>query len=511
MDEARMRNPVFPLFHRAIEAGEKPFIALDDGRRVTLQSAFASAGQFANTLKTLGVKPGDRVAAIVEKSAEALIVYLACLRAGIVYLPLNSSYTSSEVGYFVEDAGPRLILCDPQRHAEIADLARKVGGSSAYTLGSRGLGDFLDLAKSCSPEFEDVARAGDDLAAILYTSGTTGRPKGAMLTRDNLLSNAQALTDTWQMTSTDILIHALPIFHTHGLFVATNTVLYSGASMLFQQRFDANAILKLLPRATMLMGVPTFYSRLLSLSGLDRTACKNIRLFISGSAPLSAETHRQFLTQTGHAILERYGMSETGMITSNPLHGDRRAGTVGFPLSGIQIRIAEPERGGRLPTGEIGVVEVKGPNVCKGYWRAPEKTTESFRRDGFFITGDLGFVDGDGYLSLVGRDRDLVISGGLNVYPAEVEAHIDAFPGVAESAVIGIPHPDLGEGVTAVVAAREGMSLVEKEMQDALTMILARYKTPKRIIVVQSLPRNAMGKVQKNILRDRYASIYQDS
>jgi malonyl-CoA/methylmalonyl-CoA synthetase len=448
---------------RAAAPGHAPFIRIDSTRTWTYDDAFALSGRLAGAMDTLGIRPGDRVAVQVEKSAEALILYLACLRSGAVYLPLNTAYTLAELDYFIGDAEPRLVV---------------------------------------------VAPAADDLAAILYTSGTTGRSKGAMLTHGNLLSNALTLRDYWRVTAGDRLIHALPIFHTHGLFVATNVTLLAGASMFLLSKFDADEVVSLMPQATMLMGVPTFYVRLLQSPRLDREAVANIRLFISGSAPLLAETHTEFQARTGHAILERYGMTETNMNTSNPYEGKRIAGTVGFPLPGVTVRVTDPATGAALPVEETGMIEIKGPNVFKGYWRMPEKTAAEFTADGFFISGDLGKIDRDGYVHIVGRGKDLVISGGYNIYPKEVEGEIDQIEGVVESAVIGVPHPDFGEGVTAIVVHKPEAALDENAILSALQDRLARYKQPKRIIFADDLPRNTMGKVQKNILRQQYADLY---
>ncbi|RUY03186.1 malonyl-CoA synthase, partial [Mesorhizobium sp. M7A.F.Ca.US.005.03.2.1] len=376
------------------------------------------------------------------------------------------------------------------------------------TLGRDGRGSLTEQASRLPTDFHDVARGSDDLAAILYTSGTTGRSKGAMLSHENLASNARVLVEHWRFTGDDVLIHALPIFHTHGLFVATNVVLMAGASMLFEQKFDPARIVSLLPRATALMGVPTFYVRLLQHEGLDHEAAKNIRVFISGSAPLLAETHKAWRERTGHAILERYGMTETNMNTSNPYEGERRAGTVGFPLPGVTLRIADPDSGAALAQGEVGMIEVKGPNVFGGYWRMPEKTKAEFRADGFFITGDLGMTDADGYVHIVGRGKDLIISGGYNIYPKELESEIDALDGVSESAVIGVAHPDFGEGVTAVVVRAPSSRITGAEILGAIAGRVAKYKHPKRVIFVDELPRNTMGKVQKNLLRDTYKDIY---
>lgn len=384
----------------------------------------------------------------------------------------------------------------------------QASGAATFTLGSNGEGSLTELAAQQPTDFDAVARGPDDLAAILYTSGTTGRSKGAMLSHENLASNARVLVEQWRFTGDDVLIHALPIFHTHGLFVATNVTLMAGASMLFEQKFDGARIVSLLPRATVLMGVPTFYTRLLQQDGLDVQAAKNIRLFVSGSAPLLAETHKAWRERTGHDILERYGMTETNMNTSNPYEGERRAGTVGFPLPGVSLRIADPDSGDALGQGEVGMIEVKGPNVFSGYWRMPEKTKAEFRKDGFFITGDLGIIDADGYVHIVGRGKDLIISGGYNIYPKEIESEIDAVAGVLESAVIGIAHPDFGEGVTAVVVRAPASQITGAEIVGAIADQLAKYKHPKQVIFVDELPRNTMGKVQKNLLRETYKGLY---
>ncbi|WP_292329291.1 AMP-binding protein, partial [Mesorhizobium sp.] len=405
---------------------------------------------------------------------------------------------------------PRLIACDPDRLAGVEPLAASIG-AAVLTLGRDGQGTLASQASRQATQFSDLARGPDDLAAILYTSGTTGRSKGAMLSHENLASNARVLVEQWRFGADDVLIHALPIFHTHGLFVATNVVLMAGATMLFEQKFDPARILSLMPRATALMGVPTFYVRLLQQEGLTREAAKTIRVFISGSAPLLAETHKAWRERTGHAILERYGMTETNMNTSNPYDGERRAGTVGFPLPGVSLRVTDLETARPLAQGEIGMIEVKGPNVFAGYWRMPEKTKAEFRDDGFFITGDLGLIDADGYVHIVGRGKDLIISGGYNVYPKEIESEIDALDGVSESAVIGVAHPDFGEGVTAVVVRKPGSAIEAADIAAAIAGRLAKYKHPKQVIFVDELPRNTMGKVQKNLLREAYKDIYKPS
>ena len=478
---------------------------------VTYGEFFKLTGRLAGALLALGVRPGDRVAVQVDKSWQALALYLATVRAGAVFLPLNVGYTAAEIAYFLGDAEPAVFVCRPQDQPALAQVATGAGVEQVATLGTDGDGTLMERAANTAPDFVTLAREDDDLAAILYTSGTTGRSKGAMLTHENLRSNARALVEAWRFTGDDVLIHALPIFHTHGLFVATNVVLLAGASMIFMARFDADVVVTALPRATSLMGVPTFYTRLVEHPGLTRAATGHMRLFVSGSAPLLAETHRRFAELTGHAILERYGMTETNMITSNPYDGTRVPGAVGFALPGVTVRIADPETGRHLPAGEIGVIEVRGPNVFKGYWRMPDKTAAEFRADGFFITGDLGRIDEHGYVHIVGRGKDLVISGGYNVYPKEVEAEIDALPGVAESAVIGLPHPDFGEAVTAVVVLESGAGLTEADVLAAVGGRLARVKQPKRVLFVDALPRNSMGKVQKNLLREAHAALYQSS
>ncbi|OAP36705.1 malonyl-CoA synthase [Sinorhizobium glycinis] len=501
-----MSNHLFDAI-RAAASGDAPFIRINGGRTWTYDDALDLSGRIASAIDALGIRPGDRVAVQVEKSAEALILYLACLRSGAVYLPLNTAYTLAELDYFIGDAEPRLVIVSPAARESVRTIAGP-HGAIVETLDADGTGSLLDLARDEPGDFVDASCSADDLAAILYTSGTTGRSKGAMLTHGNLLSNATTLRDYWHVTAADRLIHALPLFHTHGLFVATNVTLLAGASMFLLPKFDPDEILSLIPEATLLMGVPTFYVRLLQSPRLDRQAVANMRLFISGSAPLLAETHAEFRKRTGHAILERYGMTETNMNTSNPYDGERIAGTVGFPLPGVTVRVTDPATGAALPPEETGMIEIKGPNVFKGYWRMPEKTAAEFTSDGFFISGDLGKIDRDGYVHIVGRGKDLVISGGYNIYPKEVEGEIDQLEGVAESAVIGVPHPDFGEGVTAIVVCKPDAALDESAILGALRERLARYKQPKRIIFAEDLPRNTMGKVQKNVLRQQYADLY---
>lgn len=509
-----MNHNLFDIFAAKMQSrGAANFITTPAGKEYSYADALAITERIAGALQHLGVKPGDRVAAQVDKSPEAILLYLATLRVGGVYLPLNTGYTADEIGYFLGDAEPAVFVCQPKTLKVAKAIAAETRCPRVETLGTKADGSLMELAAKAEAFNGITPRSEDDLAAILYTSGTTGRSKGAMLTHKNLGSNCRALAEAWRFTEKDRLIHALPIFHTHGLFVACNVTLIAGASLYFMPKFDVDTIIATMPKGTSMMGVPTFYTRLLQDDRLTPELTANMRLFTSGSAPLTAETHQQFEQRTGHAILERYGMTETNMNTSNPYDGDRVAGTVGMPLPGVEIRITNPETGNHepLPQGEIGMLEVRGPNVFKGYWRMPEKTRSELLDDGFFVTGDLALVDERGYVQIVGRDKDLVISGGFNVYPKEVEQVIDALPEVSESAVIGVPHPDFGEGVTAVVVLLPGQTLAEADVIEALSGHLAKYKQPKRVFFVDALPRNTMGKVQKKQLRDQYKDIYQDA
>ena len=474
--------------------GSTSFADLDD------QSA-----RLCQTLKANGVTKGDRVIVQVSKSPEAVMLYLACLRAGAVFIPLNTAYTTREVAYFVQDAGPRVVVCDPTVKADIATICN--AETAILTLDANGNGTLMDQVQSATPDPEITPSKPDDLAAILYTSGTTGRSKGAMLTHDNLASNALVLHDYWQWQPDDVLLHALPIFHVHGLFVALHCALLNGSKVIFHNGFDVDAIIRDLPRSTVLMGVPTFYTRLLDAPAFSAETCRNMRLFISGSAPLLPETFAAFETLSGHTILERYGMTEAGMIASNPYDGARVAGTVGYALPGVAARVAD-ENGREMPRGEVGILEITGPNVFAGYWQMPEKTAEEFRDDGFFITGDMATMEPDGRISIVGRAKDLIISGGYNVYPKEVEIEIDKLPGVKESAVIGLPHPDLGEAVTAVVVPDATSTLDESAIREKLATTLARFKLPQKLIFLPELPRNTMGKVQKKAMRESYVDLY---
>jgi len=495
------------LFTRIVQAApdpDRPFI-LPPGRvPLSYGDAFAASARFAHALTHHGVGPRDRVGVQVEKSPEALFLYLACLRLGAIYLPLNADYTANELAYFAGDAEPSVFVCSDRAREKIAGF---FPDERILTLNDDGTGTLTGEAKAAPVQFSDAHMAMSDLAAILYTSGTTGRSKGAMLSHGNLFSNASSLKQEWRYAQDDVLLHALPIFHTHGLFVATNTTLLSSASMIFLPRFSLDAIFAALLGASVMMGVPTFYTRLLSDPRLNKESTRTVRLFISGSAPLLAETHQEWQRRTGHAILERYGMTETNMNTSNPYEGIRRPGSVGLSLPGVELRITDKD-GQPVTHGEIGMIEVRGPNVFSGYWRMPEKTAAAFREDGFFITGDLGTRDADGYVHIVGRGNDMIITGGFNVYPKEVESLIDSLPGVEESAVVGLPHQDFGEGVTAFVVAKPGAEITEAGIMAALAGQLAKFKLPKRVIIVRELPRNSMGKVQKSLMRKEYAGLY---
>ena len=494
-------NTLFDALFAPLADRETPFLHLPDGGNISGRAFYAMLSQQAHALRAAGLNAGDRIAVQVAKSPQALAVYGAAVALGAIFLPLNTGYTAGEVGYFLGNATPKVFLCDAARTAELGPVAAQ-HGAYILTLNADGSGSLPDAARSQPQTITATPRGADDLAAFLYTSGTTGRSKGAMLTHENLLSNAQVLRDLWRFTAQDVLLHALPIFHTHGLFVACNTLLLAGGAMIFLPGFDVDQVIAHLPRATSLMGVPTFYTRLLEDPRFDRDLVAHMRLFISGSAPLLAETHQQFETCTGHRILERYGMTETNMNTSNPYAGERRAGTVGLPLPGVELRIMA--EGQAVAAGAVGMIEVRGPNVFKGYWQMPDKTREELRPDGWFLTGDLGCRDAEGYVQIVGRTKDLVISGGYNVYPKEVELLLDDAGGVLESAVIGVPHPDFGEAVFAVLVAKKGETLDPAAVLAGLDAQLARYKQPKAAVVLAELPRNTMGKVQKALLRDQY-------
>lgn len=502
-----MANPLFDTLFGRHQGKATPFLEMANGMVITHGEYLALAGQYAHVLAGLGVKPGDRVAVQIGKSPQALAVYAACVQAGIIFLPLNTAYTPDEVSYFVENSGARVLLCDGKR-AEALKTVAQATGATLETMNNDGSGSFARKANGMSPGFATVERSQDDLAALLYTSGTTGRSKGAMLTQGNLLSNSEVLTKEWAFTSDDVLLHALPIFHTHGLFVATNISLLAGGKVIFMPKFDLDVVIDQMPRATTMMGVPTFYTRLLEDARFTKDLTHHMRLFVSGSAPLLAETHVQFEQRTGHRILERYGMTETNMNTSNPYDGERRAGTVGFPLPGVELKITDSTTGAPLSQGEIGEIEVRGPNVFKGYWQMPEKTAEELRENGFFITGDLGRISDDGYLHIVGRNKDLIISGGYNIYPKEIELLLDSADGVLESAVVGVPHPDFGETVVGILVAEEGVELDLDAIQKNIAASLARFKKPQKLFILPELPRNTMGKVQKKALREEYKELF---
>ncbi len=486
-------------------------VETDEGLNYSWRDLDRATAMMANLLDSLDLPEGSRVAVQVEKSVEAMMLYLATLRAGYVFLPLNTAYQSGEIEYFIGNAEPAVVVCSPANFGWVSKIAFKAGTRHVFTLGDDRTGSLLERAAHHSDRHRPAVKQADDLAAILYTSGTTGRSKGAMLTHGNMLSNARTLKAYWGWKAGDVLIHALPIFHVHGLFVAIHGALINGSKMIWMSKFDPKRVIARLPDATVFMGVPTLYVRMLAEPALTREACRHMRLFIAGSAPLLIETFNDWIARTGHTILERYGMSETVMLTSNPysadkrhgLQSERRGGTVGFPLPGVSLRVRGDD-GKDLPVGEIGGIQVKGPNVFKGYWRMPEKTAEEFTADGFFKTGDVGKIDERGYVIIVGRSKDLIISGGYNVYPAEIEGYINEMPGVAESALVGVPHPDFGEVGVAVVIAKPGAALKSEAIIAALKAQLANFKIPKKCHVVAELPRNTMGKVQKNLLREQY-------
>jgi len=510
-----LSDPYAWIERAAAVRGRAPFLATPRGETLDYARLHTASSGVAAALAARGVATGDRVLLQIDKSVGAVLLYTGCLQLGAIVVPLNTAYTIAELDHFFRDAEPQLAIVRPQDRELLAPLAAAAGCAHLETLGSDGRGSWPELlAATAGASVVESARSRpalskDQLAALIYTSGTTGRSKGAMLTRGNLASNAAALADIWRFGPDDVLLHTLPLFHVHGLFAALNTVLAAGASIHLLPKFEASEVIRRLPAATVYMGVPTHYTRLLQEAGLSRAATAHMRLFVSGSAPLLAETHREFAERTGQVILERYGMTETLMNTSNPYEGRRLPGSVGLPLPGVDVRVANPDDDGA--GNAVGMLEVRGPNVCAGYWRDPAKSAEAFTGDGFFITGDLGRIDADGYVHIVGRAKDLVISGGYNVYPKEVEAELDALRGVLESAVIGVPHPDLGEGVTAIVVAAAGADLDEGELVAALRARLARYKVPRRILFAAELPRNTMGKVQKAELRRTHRELYARS
>lgn len=489
----------------ALRAPEEPTTLLTtvDGAQYSYRDLERQSARAANVLRELGLQPGNRVSVQIDKSVANLWLYMGALRAGLVFHPLNTGYTLEEMRFFLGDAEPGLLVCDPANADAYGALCEELGVPSLLTLDADGHGSLAELWQNASSEYETEPREGDDLAVLLYSSGTTGRPKGIMLSHENLRSNAEVLVDYWRIQATDVLLHSLPIYHVHGLFVGVHCVLMSGASMHWLPGFDTKQVRSRLPLCTIMMGVPTYYTRLLADPDFGGQDCRTMRLFISGSAPLLEETFNTFAERTGHTILERYGMSETGMNASNPLDGERRAGTVGFPLPGTQIRICDDAHR-PLETGEVGELEVRGPNVFRGYWRMPKKTAEDFTADGWFVTGDQGLIDERGYVRIVGRSKDMVITGGLNVYPKEIESVINGIEGVVESAVFGVPHPDFGEAVVATVVVRPDCDITPAAIDDRLRAEMAKFKLPKRIQIADQLPRNAMGKVQKNVLRQEW-------
>ena len=503
-----MKGNLYNLFRERFPASlTRPFIETPAGGHYSYGDLERESARYARFLTGLGLQPGDRVAVQIEKSPAAVFLYLGCLRAGLIYLPLNPAYRAAEIEYYLDDAAPGAVVCRPSDLAGMRDLAAPRGLHHIYTLDADGQGTLTEACQSIDGEYDTRDVAPDDTAVLLYTSGTTGRPKGAMITHGNLAANALALHQAWGWRPDDVLLHALPLFHFHGLFVACHCVLLNGTKMILLPRFDVATVMQSLPKATVFMGVPTFYTRLLADPAFGRDVCAHMRLFVSGSAPLLPQTFDEFQQRTGHTILERYGMTETGMNTSNPLDGPRRPGTVGKPLPGVSTRIVN-DRDQPLPAGEVGQLQVKGANVLKGYWRRPEKTAEDFTADGYFRTGDLARLDSDGYVSIVGRAKDLIITGGLNVYPKEIETCLEKLDGVVESAVIGAPHPDFGEAVVAVVVRAPGREdVTEAGLLARLKQLIASYKVPKRVFFAAELPRNTMGKVQKNLLRERYTDL----
>ena len=502
-----MPNPLYDTLFAPNEGQETLFLRLPSGQKITYQTFLNLARGFANVLSGLGLSAGDRMAVQVEKSHYGLAIYAACVQMGVVYLPLNTAYTPSELEYFLENSDATILVCDPSKEELLYALTKKLD-ILLETLGPLGEGSLYEALFTVSEDFQPVNREHKDLAAILYTSGTTGLSKGAMITHQNLISNAQTLTSLWRFSKQDILLHALPIFHTHGLFVATNIILATSGSMIFLPKFDIDEVLKHLPNATSMMGVPTFYTRLLSDERFTKAITRHMRLFISGSAPLLRETHKLFKKRTGHAILERYGMTETNMNTSNPYEGYRKPGTVGLPLPDVELKITDASTGKLVLQGDVGQIEVRGPNVFTGYWRMPEKTREEFREDGFFITGDLGLRDEENYIHIVGRSKDIIISAGYNIYPKEIETVLNEQDGVEESAVVGIPHPDFGECPIGFLIAVPNLVIDVEKINEVVSNRLARFKHPKELLILKKLPRNAMGKVQKNILRERYRHLF---
>lgn len=502
-------NNFFELIQRQmLESSQKTFLELHDSRSISFSDTNRLSAQLANKLNELGLQPGDRVTAQIDKSAQAVLLYLACIRAGLIFHPLNTAYTLKELDHFLEDAQPMLLVCGSKRADEATELTGKHDIRLVETLESNGTGTLCEDIADYDERFETVVRDGDDTALLIYTSGTTGKPKGAMISHKNISSNAASLSQVWGWQKNDVLLHVLPIFHVHGLCVALHIPLLMGTKILFQPRFSVTDTIKLLPQSTVMMAVPTIYTRLLADAEFKRDVCDGMRLFLSGSAPLLPETFTQFEQRTGHRILERYGMSEAQMITSNPLNGVRRGGTVGFPLAGVEVRVCDDD-GRPLECGEIGTLEIKGPNVFRGYWRNPDATKSTFREDGYFITGDVAKIDEEGVVSIVGREKDLIISAGFNIYPSEIEFQINQIPLISDSAVFGVPHPDLGEGVVAAVI-RQSDRLSELQISESLEKNLSAFKVPRQILFVDEFPRNAMGKIEKNRLRESYRAIFSD-
>ena len=511
LDPVAEDNPARWLESIAESDPDRMFMRTPGEKSYTYGGVAEITGRYAAYLAQCGISAGDRVAAQVDKSPESFMLYLACLRMGAIYVPLNTAYSKTEIEYFIGDCEPAMLVCQPEALAVMTEVAERFKVGTLCTLGINRDGSFAQAVSTCrSDDFTPFAGTSADVAALLYTSGTTGRSKGAMITRGALAHCANTLAEAWHFRRHDILLHVLPIFHGHGLFISANTVLAAGAQMIFTKRFDIDQVIACLPEATVFMGVPTMYMRLLKHSGFSAAVCDNLRLAISGSAPIMLETLEAFREKSGCTILERYGLTETLIVTANPYNGTAIQGSVGLPVRDVDVRLADIETGAELhDTNQVGKIEVRGPGLFKGYWRNPEKTAEDMCPDGYFMTGDLGRFDADGYLYIVGRDKDMIITGGYNVYPKEVEIEIDSLASVEESAVIGLPHPDFGEAVTAIVVADSESQPEEADLIAVLKGTLAKYKCPKKIVFVENLPRNAMGKIQKNALKHQYETLYQ--
>ncbi len=501
-----MSHNIYELFAtKFADALDSPFLTIPGGASYSYGQVDRRSAAIAAALAEGGARPGDRVVVQVDKSADAVALYLACLRSGFIYVPLNTAYTPEEVGFFLGDAHPAVFVFKPGRAAKLRPVADIAGVPTSFTLNSKGGGSLADAASEITGIGAIMERGPDDVACMVYTSGTTGRSKGAMLTHRGIATNARALHAIWRFRPGDVLLHCLPIFHIHGLFVALHCAMLNASEVFFLPKFDVEQIRNSLPRSTVMMGVPTHYTRLLADPDFGAADCQTVRLFACGSAPLSEPVFHEFIARTGHTICERYGMTEAGIIASNPPEGQRIAGTVGYALPDMDLRVVD-EKDEPLEAGEIGEVQVRGPHVFPGYWGLEDKTAEAHTGDGYFRTGDIGSMGPDGRLTLAGRSTDMIISGGYNVYPKEIELLVDQQPGVVESAIIGLPHPDFGEAVAAFVVADDAVT--EDELEEAVEDSLANFKRPKQYVFLDALPRNSMGKVQKAQLRESYAELF---